>query len=165
MSISEYRSSLRAPVRALWLGLWTAQQFDDDFKRAIAVGLTQAWADGLAAGGIGLGEQTLQERMELRIIITAQQVLSPKFRDAIVAGNKASGGRLGPLFTRLEMWVNVYQKTVDQAKAHALANQKAMWFLGDRKKHCGSCKGFNRRVYRRSVWAVNNANPRSLALG
>lgn len=164
MSTSQYRLALRAPVRALWAGLWTSQQFDDAFKRSIERNLTIAWSEGLAAGGITLAEQTFQERMELRLIIVTQQVFVPKFRDAVVAGSRANKGLLKTLFVRLDMWVNVYQKTVDQAKAHALANQKVKWFLGATKKHCRSCAGFAGRVYRRSVWAINNALTRSPAL-
>ena len=165
MTVSSYRSALKPTVRALWLGVWTAQQFNDEFKRVIQAGLTQAWADGMEAGGISMTEQTLMERMQLRVIIASQQVFVSGFADAIIAGSKMNGGKLGPLLSRLEMWINVYPKTVDQAKARALADQKVMWFLGARKKHCGSCSGFNGRVYRRSTWAANNALPRSLALG
>lgn len=164
MSTSQYRLALRAPTTALWAGLWTPQQFDDAFKRSIERNLTIAWSEGMAAGGVTMAEQTFQERMELRLIIVTQQVFVPQFRDAVVAGSKANKGKLKTLLARLEMWVNVYQKTVDQAKAHALANQKTVWFLGATKVHCRSCKGFAGRVYRRSVWAANNAFPRSPAL-
>lgn len=163
-SSSQYRLALRAPTRALWAGLWTPEEFDHAFEGSIERNLTIAWSEGLAAGGVTLAEQTFQERMELLLIITTQQVFVPKFRNAIVAGSKANKGKLGALFTRLDMWVNVYQKTVDQAKAHALANQKVKWFLGATKKHCRSCAGFAGRVYRRSTWAANNALTRSPAL-
>lgn len=164
MSTSQYRLALRANVRALWAGLWTPEEFSHAFEGSIERNLTIAWAEGLAAGGVTLAEQTFQERMELILIVTTQQVFVPKFRNAVIAGSKANKGKLRVLFVRLEMWINVYQKTVDQAKAHALANQKTMWFLGATKVHCRSCQGFATRVYRRSVWAANNALPRSPAL-
>jgi hypothetical protein len=71
---------------------------------------------------------------------------------------------LTPLLQRAELWVNRYNNAVNQSKTLACADQKGQWFLGPTEQHCISCAGFNRRVYRFSTWAANDALPQGRCL-
>jgi hypothetical protein len=162
--IVSFRRNLRASVRGLWTGALTKRQALSTFRAAIERAIEMAWTEGAAECGIQADELTVEELTARDEMIFEQNEFATGFIDAIADQSKANGGALTPLLQRAEMWVNRYNDAKTQGQALACADQSGQWFLGPTEKHCPSCAGFNRRVYRMSVWAANNALPRSRCL-
>lgn len=161
MSVKNYRQAIRAAVRGFWGGALTRKQFTSTMESAIRRGIQQAWAEGASEGGITPDEYTNKEKAALSKFIIGQLDYVGGFADAIAENNKASKGKVAPLLDRAEKWINRYNEARHQAASMAAADKKKIWRLGDTKSHCRSCKGFNGRVYRYSVWAKNGALPQS----
>lgn len=147
-----YRKSLRQLVRGLWSGELGAYDFLDGMDYVIQRNLTKAWYDGLKAYDIAPEEMTDAEKDRLQLEINTQITFVPNFSDAIIAGSKANGGLLAPLYDRLEMWVNQYGRISTLAGTLAAADQKSIWVYGDTVDHCPSCAAYAGLVYRNSVW-------------
>jgi hypothetical protein len=70
------------------------------------------------------------------------------------------GGKLADVFTRVELWVNGFQRIKTLAQTLACGDLKYEWQLGMRLVHCKDCKKLNGRVYRGSIWAKHDIYPR-----
>lgn len=159
--IDNYRSNLRASVRGLWQGVLTTAQARSSFNATLGRDLERAWLEGADDCGITESELTQEELIARGDFIIAQIDFVSGFLADIVANNKTSGGKLTPLFKRTELWVNRYNEARNQSKTLACADEKGQWFIGPTEKHCKSCSGFDKRVYRFSVWESNGAIPQS----
>lgn len=159
MAIGNYRSVLRSAVRGLWSGAIDVAQFDENMRMAESRYLTEAFAVGFKEGGINPNEITIEEQTRIGEFIQRDSTFITGFGDAILQNSRANGGKLTPLFQRVELWVERYIEAKALGKAMALADQKAEFVLGPTKDHCRSCTGLNGRVYRYSVWIANNAVP------
>jgi hypothetical protein len=122
---------------------------------------TRAWEDGAAECGVKPTELTQEERDRLEEEIWSELSHTGKFADAIVAGSKANGGKLGKLTGRIPMWVNRYQGVRYLAKIYACGDQKLMWVMNPVKEHCEDCLMLNGRIYRASLWKESGWEPRS----
>jgi hypothetical protein len=147
-----YRRSLRQFVRGYWNGELGAFDFFDGFANTIERNFTKAWYDGAAQWGIAPNEITDEEKTRLRLEINTEITFISGFADAIQNGSKANGGQLAPLYDRLEMWVNAYDRIMSLAGQLAAADAKGIWVYGDTIDHCASCSTYAGRVYRNSVW-------------
>lgn len=140
--------------------------------------ITRAWLDGAKECGIAADELSQTERAELGRFILLQRFHIGGLADDIVAARDASIEKHGKLVPptepkrsvtrgRIGMWVNRWAEAKALATSFACADQKAQWFLGATEKHCRTCAGFDRRVYRWSTWRENGALPqtRNLACG
>lgn len=159
--LEAYRRALRSPVRGLWQGVIDESQFEEAMLSVIGRGLNRAWIEGAAECGIGPEELTQAEQETLAGRVTEEFGHVGGFGAAIAENSRANGGKLTPLFGRLEMWVNRYRDVINQAKAMACKDGKAIWRIGPTEQHCRSCAGFNGRVYRFSTWESNGAMPQS----
>jgi len=165
-SADAYRTALRAPVRALWMGVFTLDQFLDAFGAAIEQGLTRAWIDGAGECGIRFDELSSNERATLKQHILMQRLYMGRYGESIVAAQKGVG-KLTNHFARLETWVNRWNEVRNVAAAMACKDKKVKWQLNLRKVtkvHCISCSTFHDRVYRYSTWLENGALPQSRRL-
>lgn len=160
MAISNYRSVLRSAVRGLWSGAIDAGQFDENMRLAISRYLTEAFAAGAKECGIKMDELTVDEQLVLADILTAETAFVAGFATAIEEGSRANDGKLTPLFTRLEMWVNRYNDVKNQAKTLICGDLKYRWQLGP-TEHCVDCAKLSGRVYRGSVWQKYGILPQS----
>ena len=156
---SDYAASLRATFRALWLDLVSYDAFFQAMMVAIRRGLTQAFEDGAKECGVLPEEFSPVERMELEQRVFDQYNYIGGFATAIEAGSKANGGKLGPLMTRAELWVNRYKDIVNRAKTMACKDQKLVWTLGRTEIHCSSCLKLNGKVKRASQWERAGIRP------
>ena len=163
-SVKTYRRDLRAIVRGLWSGVLGFDQSFESFQIAINRHFTQAWYAGAAECGIKPDELTEAETNSLSEQIIEQTQYISKFLEAIEAQSKSNGGKLAPLFNRVELWVNNWDRIFELAQSMACGDSKAEWILGATEKHCASCNGFNGRVYRFSVWHTFEALPQSRRL-
>lgn len=162
--IESYRSNIRTNVRALWSGAWTVGEFVNAMTVSVERGIMWAWAEGAAACGVGEDEMTEEEQDARTSEMWSQWSYIGGFADAIDADSKANDGKLEPLLSRAELWVNHYNEVVSKAKAMACADTKAIWILGPTESHCVSCAGYAGRVYRYSTWLKWGALPQSYAL-
>lgn len=151
-SLSDYRRSLRSLVRGYWKSDLGAFDFVDGMASSITRHFTQAWEEGARKFGVTSGEMTDEEKIRLQLEINTEISYIVPFAGAVEDESKANGGALGPLFDRVELWVNNYGRIVSLAGSMAAADKKAQWKYGDTKDHCVDCSTYAGRVYRNSVW-------------
>ena len=163
MSVDTYRTALRAPVRALWMRVFTLDQFLDAFGAAIDRGLTQAWIDGAKECGIAYEELSGEERTTLKQHILMQRLYMGRYGETVAAAPKGVG-KLTTHFARLDTWVNRWNEVRNIAASMACGDKKKVWRMGPTKEHCVSCATFEGRVYRYSTWLANGALPQSRRL-
>lgn len=147
-----YRRSLRQAARGLWTGDLGAYDFLDTMDYIIERNFTKAWYDGLKLWGLTPADMTQAEKDRLQLEINAQIMFVGGLSDSISANSKDNGGKLAPLYDRLEMWVKQYGRIMSLAGTMAAADQKGQWKYGDTVQHCPSCEAYAGRVYRNSVW-------------
>lgn len=157
--LEAYQRALRSPVRALWQSVIDIEQFKSAMLSVIDRGLNRAWIGGAAECGISADELTQEEQETLgeRLIEEISHV--GDFAAAIVENSRAQGGKLTPLFGRLELWVNRYRDVTNQAKQISCRNSKMIWVIGPTERHCPDCSNYNGRVYRASIWEKNDIRP------
>ena len=152
-SEASYSAMLRGPVRGLWSGVISIDQFFDSFAITVERGLTQAWKEGALECGITMDELTPEERMALMQFIVNQKAYIFRFGLDIEEHSKAKGYLLQPHFGRLAAWINQYESVRMRAASMACGNKKKKWVLGMTEKHCQTCFRLNGRVKRYSYWA------------
>lgn len=162
---SNFRSSIRSAVRALWSGVWDYYQFFDDMLLVVDNGYTRAWYEGAQECGIQPAELTPEERTRLRQAIVGGQQHIDGFATEIEANSKEEGGKLTPLLVRADLWVNQYDSVRLQAQSIACGDRKYRWVLGANEQHCRSCSALDGKVKRMSFWRDyalprNAPNPR-----
>jgi len=159
---AEYRSSLRAAFRALWMDVMSVQQFTDALFSAVDRGLNNAYQEGLKRAGVLPNEATPQEYALLYEEISNNVTRIGDLADYI-AGQR-DGGKWSSVESRLDMWANRYGALRTKVGAQAAGDKKQQWILGRTEEHCQACYGVAGRVYRNSTWMANNCLPRSQAL-
>lgn len=158
-----YQLNLRAIVRALWKGTMDFNAAFDAMFVAIDRGFTQAWREGAKACGIGPEELTSEELTALAVRIAQEKNHVYALLEAVEQNSQENGGKLTPLFTRLEMWVNRYEDCKNQAKTMACKDQKLEWMLGP-TEHCSTCLKASGKVKRASQWAATDLRPQAPCL-
>jgi hypothetical protein len=162
-SLGRFATAVNNMARLLWRDEITGFEFIDNMVSIINIQFRQAWAEGAATCGITPDEFTSQEVSERERFINSQLAFLPGLADFILENNRESGALFGSLSSRTGIWINRYAEAVERAQGMACANEKRMWMVGP-TEHCQSCKGFNGRVYRLSVWEENGAIPRTRQL-
>jgi len=163
-AIESYRANLRNAVRGLWSGDFDYFWFYDQMMLSIERGFTQAWYEGAAMYGVKPSELTDEERNALRSEIIKETNFIDALGQAVLAKNRASGGKLEPLYARAELWVAAYNRVRTLSSTYAAADQKHVWNLGRAKEHCRDCARYNGKVHRMSVWRKYGAIPQSYEL-
>lgn len=156
---SEYRSGLRAAIRGFWSGVMDRDQFWDTMSRAIRVNLKRAWNSGAADCGISPDELTPAEVLALQDAIDYEHLWIGGLANTIEQGTKAKGGKLTPLFVRIEIWLGRWEGVRSQARVMACADKKLKWVVGP-TEHCDSCLKLNGKVKRASFWNDKGILPR-----
>lgn len=162
---TNYRNGIRSAVRGLWLSAFDHYQFYDAMEATIRNGLTIAYYEGAAECGILPAELSPTERAKLAQAIASEMGHIDGFAIEIEQGNKANGGKLGPLHARAETWINRYRDVVNRAKVSACADQKLEWVhqaLGMTADPCSTCKDkLNGKVKRASYWQRVGVRPQN----
>ena len=161
--MSDYARAVRGAIRGLWGGDTTSFEFVDQMISAMNLNLRTAWYEGMQSVGVDPSGITSEEEAALSAFINGQFVHLPGFADAIRAGSKENGGKLGDVFARGEMWINRYEEARILAKATAAADKALEWVMGP-TEHCADCLRQSGRVYRGSVWMRHSVRPRSWEL-
>lgn len=163
MTQEGYRRGLRSPVRGLWTGAITRDQFIGIFEVTIRAGFTAAWMTGAQECGIVPEEYSDEEKKALTEAIAQEGTYVGGFADAIEKGSKKNKGKLTPQFRRLDLWVKRYLDVQNRAKVMACADQKLAWRLSD-AEHCCSCIKLAGRVKRASYWRKVDVRPQHPSL-
>ena len=156
---SLYRSSLRAAIRGLWLGVMDPDQFWKAMSLAIKTHLRAAWLSGAKECGIAPDELTTDEVMALQDAIDYEHIWIGGLANTIEANSKARGGKLTPLLTRIEIWIGRWEGVRSKALTMACKDKKLEWVLGP-TEHCRSCLALSGKVKRASWWNENGILPR-----
>ncbi len=158
---TDYSRSIRSAVYGLWSGQMSFPGYVQTMVGAIDRGFTRAWMQGASDCGIGEGELTPEENQALYTEINSEISFIYGFADDIMAGSRDNKGKLGPLYSRAEMWVNRFEFIRSMARSMACKDQKLQWKMGPTKEHCKDCIRMNNRVYRASIWDKYGLVPRS----
>ncbi len=110
--------------------------------------------------GLTMDDMTPQERMELQSAIVRERQFVMGFADAVEAGSKANGGKLGAFAHRIDLWVNRYDALKAKALTMAKADTKLEWVL-HANESCNDCLRLGGKVKRASVWRRNNLYPQA----
>jgi len=148
---SSFESSIRNIVRSLWNGNYDYYQAYEVMDMAITNGFTRAWWDGADDVGITPAELTPRERAAMQEAIFNQRQYIHGFLTAIEEGSKANGGKLGPLFSRAQLWTKRYDDVKQAAKAMCGGDQRLQWRLG-KAEHCKTCLALSGQIRRSSYW-------------
>jgi hypothetical protein len=124
-------------------------------------GLTLAYHEGAQQCGIATDELTIDEIKDLRFNVLEQVNYLAGFADDIELNSKKNGGKLAPLLTRAQLWVNRYNSVRNQAQVSACKDKKLMWQLGATEQHCRTCFALNGKVKRASVWKRAGVRPQN----
>jgi hypothetical protein len=152
MTIEDYRAEIRAAVRGFWIGAGDYDWFLDAMFAAISRQVPLAYHEGVAECGIAPDEITFEEKMDIQRAILEQKMFVGGFAEYIEQRTKMQGGKLGPLLSRVEVWVQRYNEVRERAKSKACADMKCEWIFGDTVDHCRDCSAVVGRVYRISIW-------------
>lgn len=155
-SLASFQLGIRANIRGLWNGNLSVFNFIDFMQSTITRGFGQAFNEGTAACGILPDELLPQEIARRDELINEQLPFLADFALDIEEKSRVNGGLLGPLLDRGFMWINRYNEVKGISRSLVCSDMKTIWIVGN-TDHCRSCKGFNGRVYRESIWATNNA--------
>lgn len=149
---TDFRNSLRAAVRGLYLGALSRAEFTDSFKRSLQRHLILAWDEGASRYGISPEDYSEEEQAALEDFITDQYGFVSSFADDIQAQSKKKGGALEPLLARVDIWVNRYDEACSLARTMAGADEPQIWKVNPRKEHCATCVALDGWVKRGSYW-------------
>ena len=155
-----YRSGLRSAVRSLWSGAMDEFQSWEIFQLSIRNNFTRAYRDGSKEVGILPAEWTPAERMWLEDKIRTEMGFIDGFLDAIEAGSKTNGGKLTPLFKRVESWIKRYQEVYTQGQMTAKTDPKMKW-IKTALESCVDCIRLDGKVKRLSQWRAADLQPQS----
>lgn len=155
---ASYRANVRAAVRALWSGEWDLFQFFDNMVTVIDGGFDKAWADGMKVAGLSFQDITPDERMRLENLKIEERQHVFGFGEAIEQGSKENGGKLGPLFSRVQLWVNRWNAVKNEATSMAQADPLLEWVISAQES-CSTCLRMNGQVRRLSVWQRLDIRP------
>jgi len=160
MPIVQYRRELRSAVRGLWSSALSFDQFFDSFDASIQRNFPNAWDEGARQFGRLPGERSAQERIALQRLVNREIGFITGFGEAIEQADKASGGKLTPLYTRLEKWVNRWNEPYNAGKLAGDQNRKAKWIL-HADESCRSCLKVAGKVKLMSVWNAAGYRPQN----
>jgi len=156
--VDTYRNGLRSAVRGLWSGALDYFDAWEFVLSAIDAGFRRAWRAGAAECGISEGEYTSDEKIALEQAIRDELQYVDGLLEAVQEGSREAGGKLEPLYTRVELWVKRYNDVENRAKTMACADQKLRWDLGA-AEHCPSCLKLAGKVRRASQWQRMDIRP------
>jgi len=163
-----YRRELHKLARMVWEGvdyfvpvtdLWnySAPQAVSDYHR-------RAWIQGAKEVGFSPADFTPADNMALAMLQVGHTSRLPDLYQWIVAHDKAHGGDINVIFSRLDLWVNALEQTQSVAKERFGSDKKLKWELGATEKHCASCLKLNGHVHRASQWQAADVRPQSPSL-
>ncbi len=156
-----YGLEIRRLVRALWKSIIGVDEFISLMSILVERGFAQAWHDGIATCGFKPQDMSISEQARLQSEISTEINYISNFAQAIRDGDQISGGKLGPLIMRSQMWTLRYAYIFDLARTFVCGDLKLKWVIGAHiKEHCDDCLMLNGKVYRASEWRARDVSPK-----
>ena len=163
--IAQYRREIRSAVRGLWSGALSWEDSWESMDSTIERLWRKAFHDGAKEVGVLPVELTPDERLKLRQGIAQETSYISGLLDATETGSRANGGELGPLYKRVELWVQRYQQVYTDGQMTARENPKLKWIYSHTvKNHCISCEKLNGKIKRKSQWEKAGLQPQGPTL-
>lgn len=157
--IEQYRRNIRTVIRGLWSGVLDFDQAFESMTITVERRLTEAWEGGARECDISPDELSSDEKIALTRRINGETGQIVGFLEAIEENDRANGGKLTPLFSRVDLWVNRYKDVFNQAMEMACEDQKLIWQLGATEEHCRTCPRLHGKVKRASFWQKSGIHP------
>lgn len=148
---TDYRNSIRAPVRGLWMGVLDRGQFLDSMEISIERYLHAGWDAGAAKYDVTPDDYELTDTNAIEKIVRDEMSHLPDFADWIEDHDKPSGTKIEVVLARADLWANRYNDVYNQALTHFGADEKLEWAYG-KTEHCVTCNALNGWVKRASFW-------------
>jgi hypothetical protein len=149
-SIGDFRANLRQAIRGLWNGAASSDDFVAAMVSTVSIGFRQAFVEGIAECGFKPEEMSEQERAALQSQINEQFQYIFSLATDIEENSRANGGKLGPLYSRAELWVNNYPRVKTQASIAELVQGLRVVFTdiarGIKMAHCRRVVRWNARA-------------------
>jgi len=159
-SESHYRASLRPAIRGLWNGSLDYYEAYEDMMSSIRRYFREAFLASAKLCGIAEDELTPEERRALEQAILNEYDFIDGLLVAVQANSRAEGGKLKPLYRRLDKWVTRYKDLESQAMQMTCADRKLAWRMNP-AEHCVSCLKLSNKVKRASYWREHDIRPQS----
>lgn len=159
-SQNNYRRGIRAAVRGLWAGATSLTDFEDSMASVIRRYFVEAWRRGIKAAGAEESDLTARDTERLQVEIAQEILYAMQFGADIEASSKANGGKLAPLYGRIEAWVDTYERIEFLAMSIAGRGVKYKWVRDPAKDSCDDCIRLDGRVYFGRVFERENVYPR-----
>lgn len=158
--LREYLASLRAGIRAYYMGVFTRMEFVDHMFAMVRRGLAQAFLDGLKVAGIEEDEVTPEEQVALRRKID-QEYHHVLALSQFVAVAKEQQRPISYVFNlKVDLWGMRYIDTYNLAVTFGGGDPKLEWILGP-TEHCRTCFALASKVKRLSVWKRYGYKPQA----
>lgn len=161
--IQNYRSGIRGTVRGLWNATFSWEQSWEILDLVIRSNWQRAFNDGARSVGVQPAEQTPEERLKLRQDIARETSYIAGLLDAVEQGSKANGGKLTPLYNRVELWVQRYQQVYTDGQMTAREDPKFKW-IRTAQEGCIDCLNVENKVKRKSQWERAGWQPQAHSL-
>lgn len=158
-SAQTYAKGLRDAIRGLWRGETNLPGFVFAMEATISRHFREAFVDGANEVGVLEGELNTNELQELRLAIANEIQFILPFADRILENSRDNGGKLGPLISRVPLWVNRYLGLRDRAKVLVGKDQKLKW-IRHALDSCKSCLALAGKVKRASFWREHDVRPK-----
>ncbi len=158
MSLSTYRTSIRAAFRNGWQGA-SPLEVADQMYSAVRRGFENAFAEGSKACGILVDERTKEEQDRLNLLIGDNFQYVGQLADWLYQHRQSEGFKFSDVLPRAELWINRYEEVKGIATSMSCQNTKLRWILSGGES-CRTCIKLSGRVHRASVWAAHNIAPR-----
>jgi hypothetical protein len=159
--IDQYRRELRAATRGLWSGALAWEDAWESMDSTIERLWRKAFHDGAKEVGVLPAELTPDERLRLRQGIAQETSYIAGLLDAVEQGSKENGGKLTPLYNRVELWVQRYQQVYTDGQMTAREDPKLKWVWTPEAEHCISCEKLNGKIKRKSQWEKAGLQPQA----
>lgn len=164
---TNYRSAIRADIRGLWTGVMDYFQAYEQMDLTVTGGITAAFHEGAMSLGVSPSSFSAAEKTELQRLLFVNRSYIDGLLQAVEQNSKEEGGKLGPLMSRGDVWVQRYNEAREIAKSMVEADPPMVWIMGATEKHCSDCSRAAGRVHRKSIWDKYGwvPNSRELACG
>ena len=158
---AQFRREIRSAVRGLWSKVLSWEDSWESMDSSIRRLFRKAYHDGAREMGVLPSELTASEKMALRLSIQQETSFISKLLDATEEQSRDNGGKLGPLYKRVELWVQRYQQIYTDGQMTARDDPKMAWRYDHGAMHCSSCLKLNGKIKRLSSWERAGLQPQS----
>lgn len=136
--------------------------FLDDFIASIDNQLHRAWNEGADEVGVSPEDMTDDDMTRLQAIIDSEYDhvtdLGTDILNARQDGDTLDEFRQS-FRSRIDMWVNRYTETLNDAKIHFGGKTRLVWRLGATEQHCDTCLQLDGIIAWAEEWEQSDIHP------